>query len=337
MLSRDIIRHLRHQRGKYTYIYFAELLETSNVFIRSNSIIFVPPDDVFEWYLDNKMYRIIAILESQYLCMFMKLFLTENLTPLVKTYGDLELKYTGNSIDNIPILESKSMSKSNFTVIPIDGIILTKKLCDIYDKLFIAFDEKYNCRKKYFGSSLEKLELVINDYVETDSIGIDNSPIIPLTQNDRKLGVLFCHGRKHKNPLMPKILKDVNIDWTYVDANLNHKPDIVGNFKSWEFIKELGLRKYDYVIPEKCPMGDWEKKILFTFCKHSRWLLKDGGSLYLSIFYFGKNMHIILKLIERIKILYGYSSFIIFDYIFDGKNKKTIVQLFAGTIRGRIR
>ncbi len=331
MLNKNVVRYLRRQRGKYTYIYFAELLETSEIYIKNNSIIFVPPDEVFEWYLDNKMHRIISFLESHRLIEFMSLYLTENLAPLVKTYGDLELKYTGNSIDNIPFLESESkpISKSNFTIIPIDGIILTEKLRNICGNSSF-FDKKYGQHKKYFGSSLEKLELVINNYVETDSIGIDDSPNIPL-QDERKLGVLFCHGRKHKDPLMPKILKDVNIDWTYVDENPNHEPDIVGNFKSWEFIKELGLRKYDYVIPERCPIGGIEKKILFTFCKHSRWLLKDGGSLYLSPFFFSKNKQITLKLLEKIKILYGYSSFFIFNHI-DGKNMKTIVQLIAGTM-----
>lgn len=140
----------------------------------------------------------------------------------------------------------------------------------------------------------------VPDY-QPSNIQINNNP---------KKGILFCHGKKHRPPKIPHRLMSENIHWIMVDINMEYEPDIVASFKSWKDIQSLGLRQYDYIVTQYCPIAGGRYRIFFQFMRNVRWLLNRNGSLFIvpaSAVHHNKKLSELI--IQKAITLYGYSDY----------------------------
>ena len=138
------------------------------------------------------------------------------------------------------------------------------------------------------------------------SVNID----INVNTNNTLKGVIFCHGHKHKDPQIPVEIKAKGVEWTLVDISDKAEPDLVGGYDSWNTFLKLGLRSYDYVLSQYCPIGG-ESIYSIMFIRNMRWLLKNGGSLVIipgSLI--SRNSKISEKILDIIIYKYGYTKYI---------------------------
>lgn len=174
------------------------------------------------------------------------------------------------------------------------------------------------------GSFNDMFKIAVNKYVD-DMIIDMNKNISKLTDvpdynsvgnninntNNIK-GVIFCHGHDHRTPTIPIELQDKYIEWTLVDIDNKAKPDVVGSYRSWDTLQKLGLQSYDYVLSHNCPIAN-SPEAMIVFIRNMRWLLKNGGSLYMIP---DKLIHrdnkIADKILSAIIYKYGYIKYIRF-------------------------
>lgn len=91
-----------------------------------------------------------------------------------------------------------------------------------------------------------------------------------------KRGLVLCKGHTH-GPLIKDsgYYKDLpqDIQWVYMDIDINTNPDIIGDITSYESYERAGLSNYDYVYVSGCP------NYITDILRGSRMVLKPGGKL----------------------------------------------------------
>lgn len=182
---------------------------------------------------------------------------------------------------------------------------------------------------KFVDRSINEL----NQNIKTSEIigKITNVPdydptLVPINISNEKNGVIFCHGHNHLDPVIP-VKDEQKINWTMVDIDPKSKPDIIGSFKDWKIIQELGLGKYDYVITQFCPLKS-SQYISNMFIRNVRWLLKPGGKL---IIYPGalvhKDEYIIKKILDKILPKYGYTDYLNYSVSDTDRTNRSYIEI----------
>jgi len=157
----------------------------------------------------------------------------------------------------------------------------------------------------------------------TDVPNYDPSYIPNINNGNTKKGIIFCHGHKHRKPQIP-VKIDKNVNWILVDTLDKVNPDVVGGYDLWNTLQKLGLKTYDYVLSQYCPIGG-NLIELAAFIRNMRWLLKNGGSLVIipgrSI---NHNIKVSDKILDAVIYKYGYTK-----YIRTEEGKLMTVEIFA--------
>lgn len=98
---------------------------------------------------------------------------------------------------------------------------------------------------------------------------------------DKLLGAVFCHGRKHVP--IPKDFQYDDTFWIYIDINDDKNPDIVADVTDNSLVELLGSSSLNYIIFLNCPFAltstrsdFYENNILQVAFN----LLAPGGVLY---------------------------------------------------------
>jgi hypothetical protein len=211
---------------------------------------------------------------------------------------------------------------------------VAKAIIQFYDS---SIDRNIESYKNMFSLGVDKfVDRSINELnqnIKTSEIigKITNVPdydptLVPINISNEKNGVIFCHGHNHLDPIIP-VKDEQKINWTMVDIDPKSKPDIIGSFKDWKIIQELGLGKYDYVITQFCPLKS-SQYISNMFIRNVRWLLKPGGKL---IIYPGalvhKDEYIIKKILDKILPKYGYTDYLNYSVSDTDRTNRSYIEI----------
>ena len=171
----------------------------------------------------------------------------------------------------------------------------------------VSFDDLYyNAVADHIKSILDKMDNIIKRETDVPDFKYSN-----ISSNNIKRGIIFCHGKEHRSPVIPLSIAKENIQWKLVDISPASNPDIIGDYTSWSTIESLGLRSYDYIISHYCPIaGNIHNFVVFM--RNMRWLLKNGGSLFIlpGITVLHHNKDISNGIIDTLMKKYGYSRYV---------------------------